>query len=439
MKRIILTIGLLISLNVNAQTWKSFTTDNSNLPDNMVRSIAIGSDNAVWFATESGLASFKNNVWEVYTTENGLSSNKINYVSFLPFNSDSLWIGTDNGAAILTTDSDDISYTRFINRENDEIISDTVTAAELDGLSGNWIGTDKGLSVITESGIYNFTEENGLENGEVSSLKTLPDNWVHVGTAGGGVSRLKYNGVDAVTSASRIITTWSGLASDSVLTIYVTDDTLRWYGTTQGVSTHHGENTKDINNWWIYNTYTSDIIDNYVRAIVRDKNGNMWFGTKKGLSKLSSDKSTWQSYTEDDGLVGNNVFDIKVDMHNNLWIATDEGVSMFSESATSVNSNEVEDYKIRLTNYPNPFNPSTTIEYIVSNSLQSRFSNLGLVAVELIVFDILGHKVETLVNSQHLPGIYRISWNAVGQSSGIYFCKLKAGDYTLIRKMLVLK
>ena len=44
---------------------------------------------------------------------------------------------------------------------------------DLDGLSNNWIGTDKGLSVITNSGVYNFTKENGFESSKVNSLKSF--------------------------------------------------------------------------------------------------------------------------------------------------------------------------------------------------------------------------------------------------------------------------
>ena len=291
MKSKILILILLTCININyffAQTWKSFTAANSGLPDNMVNSITISSDGTVWFATDAGLASYKNNIWNVFKTDDGLSSNKLNFVSFLPLDSKKLWAASNSGATILNVNSNNsISDPQYITKANKEIVSDTVTVIELDNLSNNWIGTDKGLSVITNSGVYNFTQENGFESGKVNSLKSLSGNWVHIGTAGGGVKRLQYNGVDGITAASEIITTWSGLASDSVLTIYVTDDTLRWYGTTEGVSTHFGnEDTKDINYWGRYNTYTSGIIDNYVRAIIRDNYGNMWFGTRKGLSKI---------------------------------------------------------------------------------------------------------------------------------------------------------
>lgn len=432
-KKLIIFI-LLVTVGptyLNAQTWQSFTSDNSGLPDNSVSSITIGQDNTVWFATDSGLASYKNNVWQVFSTDDGISSNKLNFVSFLPLNSDDLWIGSDSGATILNIDStNDITDTQYINKENDNIVSNTVNVVEFDTLSNYWIGTDSGLSVITNSRHFKFTEKNGFENSFVNTIKSLFNNWVHIGTAGGGVSRLKYNNVtDAITSASAIVTTWSGLASDSVLTIYVTDDTLRWYGTTSGVSTHHGEDTKDIKNWWIYNTYTSDIINNYVRSIIRDKDGNMWFGTRKGLSKLSADKSTWQSYTENEGLISNNIFDIKIDNENNVWVATDKGVSVFSYVPSSVKKIEPADYKFRLSNYPNPFNMETTIIFQLTNAGH----------VTLTIYDLLGREMTTLVNDYKPQGTYGIKFDASNLASGVYLYKLHAQDFSATRKFILMK
>jgi ligand-binding sensor domain-containing protein len=434
MKSKILILILLTCFNIDsffAQTWESFTAATSGLPDNMVNSITISSDGSVWFATDSGLASYKNDVWNVFfKNDDGLSSNKINFVSFLPLDSNKLWAASNSGATILNVDSSSsISDPQYITKANNNIVSDTVRVIDLDGLSDNWIGTDKGLSVITNSGVYNFTEENGFESSKVNSLKSLSDNWVHIGTAGGGVKRLKYNGIDAVTSASEIITTWSGLASDSVLTIYVTDDTLRWYGTTEGVSTHFGEDTKDINSWGRYSTLTSDIIDNYVRAIIRDDYGNMWFGTRKGLSKLSPDKSTWQSFTEQDGLIGNNIFDLEVDSDNNLWIATDKGVSYLINLPSSVHQKEPVDYQIKLANYPNPFNPETKIDYTIPKSGK----------VKLEVFDNLGSLIKVLVNKTHNAGNYQVSFSGDNLPSGIYLYRLTTERSSITKKMVLIR
>jgi photosystem II stability/assembly factor-like uncharacterized protein len=80
-------------------------------------------------------------------------------------------------------------------------------------------------------------------------------------------------------------------------------------------------------------------------------------------------------------------------------------------------------------NYPNPFNPSTTIKYSVSKSLN----------VELIIYNILGEEVITLVNEKLTPGIYEVSWDAVDNPCGVYYYKLIAGNYSETKKMILMK
>ncbi len=85
-------------------------------------------------------------------------------------------------------------------------------------------------------------------------------------------------------------------------------------------------------------------------------------------------------------------------------------------------------------NYPNPFNPTTTIEYSIPNVGAKDFS-----PVQLIIYDVLGHKIATLVNKKQSPGNYSVNFNASNLTSGIYFYTLRAGNYTATRKMILIK
>ena len=80
-------------------------------------------------------------------------------------------------------------------------------------------------------------------------------------------------------------------------------------------------------------------------------------------------------------------------------------------------------------NYPNPFNPVTTVAYQLPVSGR----------VSLIVYDLLGAKVATLVNSVQSAGIHSVRWNAANVASGIYFYRLRAGSFTQTRKLVVIK
>ena len=80
-------------------------------------------------------------------------------------------------------------------------------------------------------------------------------------------------------------------------------------------------------------------------------------------------------------------------------------------------------------NYPNPFNPTTTIQYKIP-----KFSE-----VTLTIYDLLGREIATLVNKTQTPGEYSAIWNGQGHPSGIYFCRLNAGDFMETRKLVLQK
>ncbi len=80
-------------------------------------------------------------------------------------------------------------------------------------------------------------------------------------------------------------------------------------------------------------------------------------------------------------------------------------------------------------NYPNPFNPATSFEFSVP---QKSFVNLE-------IFDVLGRKIETLINGELKPGTYKTEWNASKYPSGVYFYRLVAGNISETKKMILLK
>jgi hypothetical protein len=80
-------------------------------------------------------------------------------------------------------------------------------------------------------------------------------------------------------------------------------------------------------------------------------------------------------------------------------------------------------------NYPNPFNPSTVISYSLPVN--------GF--IELKIFDILGNEITVLENGFKQAGNHSVNFNASGLSSGIYFYTLKSGEFTLTKKMMLLK
>jgi hypothetical protein len=88
-------------------------------------------------------------------------------------------------------------------------------------------------------------------------------------------------------------------------------------------------------------------------------------------------------------------------------------------------------------NYPNPFNPETTISFSVGT--QSHTEN-----IQIDIFNIKGQKIRNLLDDTFSPGQHKVVWNGTndnGQAvpSGIYFYRMKAGDYQSVKRMMLLK
>ena len=110
-------------------------------------------------------------------------------------------------------------------------------------------------------------------------------------------------------------------------------------------------------------------------------------------------------------------------------IKTNDGRSIAGMLTQMVGGPNVPETYFLSQNYPNPFNPSTTFDYGLPEE--------GFVTLK--IFNVLGQEVATLVNRRQLAGYYRVSWNAARMASGIYFARLKSGDFVEMHKLVVLK
>jgi hypothetical protein len=139
------------------------------------------------------------------------------------------------------------------------------------------------------------------------------------------------------------------------------------------------------------------------------------------------ENGTFVRFHPDEGKAIENMYKMKIG--TNLKLYQNKIVSDYTDVKINNEPNIPNQFMLEQ-NFPNPFNPTTTICY-----------NLDKVnvAVSLRVYDVLGREVAVLTNEEKPAGKYTQTWNASSLPSGVYFYQLISGTYTFTRKMLLLK
>jgi hypothetical protein len=188
----------------------------------------------------------------------------------------------------------------------------------------------------------------------------------------------------------------------------------------------------DNNLGWIY---TYDLFEEISKILFTNNGGQTWI----------EDLDTVEEY------INSMIYIDK----GHLWVVGNRGLIKYRQGTPTdiKNENFVTNEFELFQNYPNPFNPATTIKYTIAQythpSIPSRAMPAGRqegkersdrgVSVKLVVYDILGRKVKTLVNQKQSPGNYEVVFDASALTSGVYFYTLYAGDYIQTKKMILIR
>ena len=182
----------------------------------------------------------------------------------------------------------------------------------------------------------------------------------------------------------------------------------------------------DVSGWWMaaeensYETEISIIIGENTYDVTKTQrtNGGQW-------NYLTSIEVT------EDGTVG-----IKLKANSTGRVIADAFRLIYVGDITDVDYQNIQTKFELYQNYPNPFNPSTTIRYSIPN----QGSNFGSEdKVSLIIYDILGREVVSLVNQYQYAGDYEVTFNAKSLASGTYVYRLQVGSFIETKKMILLK
>jgi hypothetical protein len=163
----------------------------------------------------------------------------------------------------------------------------------------------------------------------------------------------------------------------------------------------------------------------YIEAI--DKNNNKMTILK--VPNQSKDKNRARTLSLSYAPVPNSII-VNIYFTHEDYSTTDNKIFKISFPYTFVSNNtNIPTKFILYQNYPNPFNPSTTIEFDIPEKTD----------VKLIVYDILGREVETLIDKELEPGKYKVNFEAKDLPSGVYFYTLRAPKLTKTNKMILIK
>lgn len=347
------------------------------------------------------------------TTDNGTTFEHLNVNmntgfiwSILVNSNGTIFAGTEQGLYSSTNNGASWSLTSLAGSDVRAIAKDN---------NGNLYAGLFGIGIYKSSDNGNNWTliNNGLTSLAVHSIVVNQSNEIFVGTLGGGVYSSVDGGVNWNHKPMSYNFVWA-LASASNGNLYAGT-----YGNGVYRSTDNG-------NTWIRSTsYPA----NFVYALSVDGNGNLFASSwEAGVFVTNTNSNSWQSV----GLGGFGVSSVMVNsMNNAVFAGTSNGaVLKLNDSPNSVNGNlEIPNNFSLEQNYPNPFNPATTIEFSIASREQ----------VTLNIYNVIGELVETLVNEQLEAGSYKINFNGVNLTSGMYIYHIQAGNFSASKKMMLIK
>ncbi len=313
----------------------------SGLPDDNVTSLASDGHGNLWIGTYGGLVKLAGGHFTVYTTAQGLPTNRIRAIA----------IGRDGAPWVA---GEDFGVAHWNGAHFERILSEPagVHAVLSAGDGSIWVGTEQGLLRRRNGRIDSWTVAQGLPDNSILSLAEGSDGSVWIGTTS-GLSRWKdgefanYEALD-------------GLSHSTVLSLFCDRESNLWAGTKNGLNqfldgkvtpytTREGLPSNDIGpvyedrsgHLWVgtrdaglarfdgrrFHVLTREhgLTGNAISSLGEDSAGDLWVGTSAGLNRLHNGRVS-ATFTTRQGLPSDQIESIFLDSHNRLWIATVRGL-----------------------------------------------------------------------------------------------------------------
>lgn len=320
-------------------------TTKDGLASNTTFGIAEDDAGNIWFATdEGGVSKFNGTTFTNFTKDDGLASNNVRTV--MKDRQGNLWFGTDQSGASKYDGKTFTSYTT-----DDGLLSNRIKHIREDKNGHIWFATERGASEYDGKTFTHYTKSNGLTDKQINFILEDKIGNLWFLSYGGGIFKYpgkfitnymipivrgtiedKKGNLWFVTEGNGIYkydgksisnyTVQQGIPNNNVWASYLDTEGNLWFGTERGVTKYDGE---------FFTTYSTEqgLPDGWITSIRQDKMGNFWFGSgQKGVSKF--DGKSFTNYTQDQGLSDNKTVNSIVDREGNLWFTTvNGGISKF--------------------------------------------------------------------------------------------------------------
>jgi two-component sensor histidine kinase/ligand-binding sensor domain-containing protein len=284
-----------------------YISQDQNLPGTIVYALLEDRQGRIWIGTDNGLAMLEGGNMEIYTTQEGLSSNRVS--SLLETSTGAIWIGTDGGVDVFKSGS----FTHYGTAEG---LSSNFVNSLLESSTGViWIGTrGGGLNVFDLGSFTHYGIQAGLSSNDVGSLLESATGAIWIGTRGGGL--------DVFDSGSFThYGTAEGLSSNNVGSLLETSTGAIWIGTDDGVDVF------ESGSFTHYGT-AEGLSNNSVKSLIESAAGSIWIGTDGGVDVFKLGSLT--HYGTQEGLSSNSIRSLLESSTGAIWIGTyGEGLYVF--------------------------------------------------------------------------------------------------------------
>lgn len=277
--------------------------ETTGLLQNNVRAVLVDRRGRVWVGTKFGIDLLDEGRLRAYTVHQGMPNDNV----WCLFEDDGggLWFGTDGAGVLRYAGESFVTYT-----VTEGLCSDLVMTALSDKAGDIWLGT-YGNGVCRMDGMAQISTLDGLPNNTVWCGLADADSSLWFGTSDGLCHIV--NGLVVPTSGGH------ALAGQRVLSLYRTPSGELWCGTRDGISMLHADGSVEE-----FGTMGGVSLRG-VRSIKGDRNGVIWLATDMGAVRIQGDKVT--RFTTLDGLSHNTVFCLQFDAKDRLWMGTSNGLT----------------------------------------------------------------------------------------------------------------